>query len=142
MKYQQPFGISDTNASYINGDPSIGRAGSIPPAASIEYPQREVVNFISDSGITPVDTDLHQLAKSVQSGKVIFSIDSGVANLVTISPTPVVTALIAGMHFYVKIATTNTGASVMQVSGLPSVHIVHTDLTELGGGELLANQVA
>ena len=46
MKYNQPFGISDPNGAYINGDPSAGIAGSIPPAASIEYPQREIVNLI------------------------------------------------------------------------------------------------
>ena len=38
--------------------------GSIPPAASIENPQREIVNMITSSGLTPTDADLFQLAKS------------------------------------------------------------------------------
>ena len=61
MKYKQPYGVSDPNAAYINGNPSTGTMGSIPPAASIENPQREIVNFINDSGLTPTDADLHQL---------------------------------------------------------------------------------
>jgi hypothetical protein len=46
MQYNQPYGISDTNASYINGNPSTGTMGSIPPAFSIEHPQREIVTVI------------------------------------------------------------------------------------------------
>ena len=34
MKYVQPYGIADEDAPYINGDPSQGRMGSIPPAAA------------------------------------------------------------------------------------------------------------
>ena len=41
MKYNQPYGITDPEAPYINGDPSIGRQGSIIPAAAVEFPQRE-----------------------------------------------------------------------------------------------------
>lgn len=46
MLYNQPYGISDPNASYINGNPSTGTMGSIPPALSIEHPQREIVKVI------------------------------------------------------------------------------------------------
>ena len=53
MKYNQPYGVSDPNAPYINGNPTTGTMGSIPPAASIEYPQREIVNVISNGGLTP-----------------------------------------------------------------------------------------
>ena len=35
MKYNPPYGITDPDGPYINGDPSIGRAGSIPPAESM-----------------------------------------------------------------------------------------------------------
>lgn len=46
MLYNQPFGISDPNAPYINGNPNTGTMGSIPPALSIEHPQREIVRVI------------------------------------------------------------------------------------------------
>jgi hypothetical protein len=63
MKYQRPYGVSDPNAAYVNGNPSTGTMGSIPPAASIEYPQREIVNLITDSKFTPTDADLVSSAK-------------------------------------------------------------------------------
>jgi hypothetical protein len=46
VKYNQPYGITDPDAPYINGNPSTGTMGSIPPAPSIEHPQREIVNVI------------------------------------------------------------------------------------------------
>jgi hypothetical protein len=58
MLYNQPYGVSDPNASYINGNPSTGTAGSIPPAASIEHDQREIVNVIQwafDHGYIDMD---------------------------------------------------------------------------------------
>src|SRR5215472_17246512 len=88
MQYNQPYGVTDPNAPYINGDPSVGQAGSIPPAASIEYPQREIVNFLTDSGLTPTNSDLHQLAKSVQIGTVMYGIDVGPVNAVAITLSP------------------------------------------------------
>jgi hypothetical protein len=46
MQYNAPYGVSDPNGAYINGNPSTGTMGSIPPAMSIEHPQREIVNVI------------------------------------------------------------------------------------------------
>jgi hypothetical protein len=50
MQYNQPYGMpTEVNLGdypYINGDPVVGRAGSIPPGASIEYDQREIVRVI------------------------------------------------------------------------------------------------
>ena len=83
MKYQQPYGVSDPNAGYINGNPSTGTMGSIPPAASIEYPQREIVNLISDAGaVVPADTDLHGNWQRVSKAVAInFGVDIGIANI-------------------------------------------------------------
>ena len=66
MQYNQPWGISDPDASYINGNPDTGTKGSIPPAASIEFDQREIVNLISAAGLVPDNGDLKQLLKSIQ----------------------------------------------------------------------------
>ena len=92
---------------YPNGKPRAGTMGSIPPAASIEYPQREIVNFISDARGTPSDADLHQLAKAVQSGQVIYSDDAGTVNQVVVTPSPPVLALVKGMVFVSKILNGN-----------------------------------
>src|SRR5262245_18259951 len=75
LKYTQPIGITDPNAPFINGDPSIGRAGSIPPAEAIEYPQREIVKVITSGGFAADNADLAQLARSIQRGKLIYGAD-------------------------------------------------------------------
>ncbi len=130
------------NAPYVNGDPSIGRAGSIPPAASIEYPQREIVNVITNAGLTPTNSDLNQLGEAIQSGKLIYADDTGVANIVTIALLPVVTALTKGMVFIVKIKFANTGPTVLVVNGVGGVAVVHpADASQLGPGELYAGAI-
>ena len=81
MKYNQPYGLSDEttlySVPYINGNPSTGTMGSIPPAASIEHDQREIVAVIQwayDHGYldyagqlcqAPTGADLTQLLKAI-----------------------------------------------------------------------------
>jgi hypothetical protein len=142
MRYQQPYGVSDPNAPYINGNPSTGQMGSIPPAASIEYPQREIVNFITASGIVPADSDLVQLAKGVQSGHVVFGVDSGAANVVSIALAPVPDVLTDGMVVRVRISNTNTGPAVLQANAFGGKQIVHPDQSPLQPGELQAGMYA
>jgi hypothetical protein len=142
MQYNQPYGVSDPNAGYINGNPSTGTMGSIPPAASIEYPQREIVNLISDAGIVPDNADLHQLAKGVQSGQLIYGDDTGAANQVSLAVNPPVTVLKKGMQFITIFAHDNTGPSSASVSGLPFIEIVHPiDRTPLNPLELRAGAI-
>jgi hypothetical protein len=142
MLYNQPYGVSDTNAAYINGNPSTGQMGSIPPAASIEYPQREIVNLITDAGLNPTNGDLHQLAKGVQSGQLIYGDDTGAANQVSIAVHPPVTTLIKGMQFITIFAHDNTGPASASVSGLGFIEIVHPiDRTSLNPLELRAGSI-
>lgn len=141
MKYEQPYGVSDPNASYINGNPSTGTMGSIPPAASIENPQREIVNLITDAGLVPTDADLTQLAKGVQGGKLVYGVDTGTANAYSMNVTPALTAYAAGQRWTVKIANTNTGPSTLNINGLGARHIVYPQGGEMIGGELLAGGI-
>ena len=141
MKYEPPYGSPGSNDPYINGNPSTGTMGSIPPAASIENPQREIVNYINDSGLTASDADLHQLSKSVQSGKVNYAIDAGAANFIAITPTPAVVTYALGQRFNIKVLNSNTGPTQLNVSNVGWTPIVHSDLTALGGGEILAGQM-
>lgn len=131
MRYNQPYGISDPNGSYVNGDPSIGRAGSIPPAASIEHPQREIVNLITDAAVIPNEADLHQLAKAIQSGKLIYADDTGTVNIFGLNCVPQVAELHRGMVFITKAAATNTGATVADVNGLTAPVVHASDRTAL-----------
>jgi hypothetical protein len=141
MRYQQPFGISDVNAAYINGNPETGVQGSIPPAFSIEHPQREIVNMITASGLAPNEADLNQLVRSVQNGAVNFAADNGTPNFIAITPTPVVAALTTGLHFRVKVAAGNTGPTKVNVSNLGWFPLRHGDGTEMGSGELYVGQI-
>jgi hypothetical protein len=52
MLYNQPLDQpANTNAPYIDGNPAAGIQGSIVPAASIEYDQREVVEVITRANV-------------------------------------------------------------------------------------------
>ena len=67
MKYNQPFDQSSSpNAPYVDGNPSAGIQGSIVPAASIEFPQREIVNAIAAAGLLPDNGDLSQLLEMMK----------------------------------------------------------------------------
>jgi hypothetical protein len=135
LKYNAPYGVSDPNAAYINGDPSVGLMGSIPPAASIEYPQREIVEVIADSGFTPDNADLKQLAKSIQLQRVNFGIDAGTVNnlQVTLAPVPVYKN---GLVVRVLAVQSNTGPSVLNVNAIGPKKIRRP-----GDTDLLANDI-
>lgn len=79
MKYNQPFDQpSSPNAPYIDGSPQAGIQGSIVPAASIEFDQREVVEVITRANArgyvdfsgtpcaVPGNQDLTQLRKAIE----------------------------------------------------------------------------
>ena len=135
------MGFADPNASYINGNPSTGTMGSIPPAASIENPQREIVNFIGASGLTPTDADLFQLAKAVQSGLVNWGADNGVVNQISITPVVPISQYAVGQCFIIKVKYGNTSAMTVNVSGIGNVPLIHVDQTPMNAYELLAGQL-
>ena len=142
MKYVQPYGITDPEAGYINGNPSTGTAGSIPPAHSIEHPQREIVNVIKDSDLTPDEFDLHQLAKSIQTGRVNYALDTGSKNLLSIALTPAITEYIDGMRVYVRVGIDNDGPAVISINGLTGKNIVRRGGGILEAGDLRGEYVA
>jgi hypothetical protein len=138
MKYEQPYGVSDPNAAYINGNPATGTMGSIPPAASIENPQREIVNTIADTGlIVPSDADLHQLAKAIQSGQLNFKHDTGVANAYAATLVPSPGPYFEGLSVILKVGAANTGPSVLNLNALGNAPIARSDGTALLGGEMV-----
>jgi hypothetical protein len=144
MKYVPPYGITaNPDASYINGDPSIGRAGSIPPAAVFENPQREICNLITDSTQTPADTDLHQVTRGVRDGKLNFCIDAGPLNqLQVVLNGPPITAYTAGLELNVLVAHTNTGPTRITVGTLNPTSVKRPDGSELQANDILAGMIA
>jgi hypothetical protein len=136
LKYNAPYGVADPNAPYQNGNPATGTAGSIPPAAAIEYPQREIVNLITNAGITPDNADLNQLARAIQGGKLIYAVDSGTANNYVVALNPPLLSYFDGLSMWVLITNTNSGAAVINVNGLGSRNIVRR-----GGAALIAGDM-
>jgi len=144
MKYQAPYGVLDQNASYVNGDPSLGREGSIPPAAAFEQPMRELVKVIEATGITPSNDDLEQLWKAVQIAPWIqqYATDTGSANSYSAAIDPVPTQLYVGMRVAIKIGNTNTGPSTLNLNGLGSHSIKRATGANINAGDLVTGQVA
>ena len=127
MKYEQPYGISDPNGSYINGNPSTGTMGSIPPAASIEYPQREIVNLITKLGLAASDADLTQLLKAVRSSAVMYGVDFGTPGTLTATFDPPLDAYTPGLELHIKVANICPGPSTFNTGTLGAVGIVKPD---------------
>lgn len=135
MKYNQPFGITDPNAPYINGDPQTGTMGSIPPAASIEYPQREIVAAISSAVLAdrsgplnqPDNADLMQLAKAVQSMLFNSARDTGVTNNLACNLSPPIISYFEGLEVTLKIANTNTGPAVLNINSVGNRPVTNPD---------------
>jgi hypothetical protein len=143
MEYEAPYGVTDPNASYINGDPSIGRQGSIPPAAAFENPQREIVNTINNAQLVPTDQDLQQLTRAIREGKLNFCVDTGLVNQVQVTlPGPVLTSYTSGLTLRVLVAHTNTGPTVIAVGSVNPTNIKRRDGSELQANDLLAGQIA
>lgn len=149
MKYNQPYGVADEviwgEHPYVNGDPSIGRAGSIPPAEAIEYTQREIVNIIravaTDLGITPTNLDLLQLGRSIASGLMNGSDDTGTANAYATNMHIAPLGYTKYMYVILKIANTNTGPSVLNVNSLGNKSIKNSDGSDVAPNQLLAGSL-
>jgi hypothetical protein len=80
MKYNAPTDATDPNASYVQGNASLGISGSKPPAIGFEGAQREIVNAITAAGLTPTNSDMTQLAQAIRAVPPAYTI-SGVLTL-------------------------------------------------------------
>lgn len=136
MKYNPPYGITDPDAPYINGDPSIAQAGSILPAEAAEFPQREIIGVIENSQRIPTNDDLLQLARSIRSQWLNFCVDGGVVNSLVVTLAPPLQAYRQGIPLRVLVANNNTGPTVINVNALGN-RPVH----RAGGGELSPNDL-
>jgi hypothetical protein len=116
--YNQPYGVSDPNAAYINGNPSTGTMGSIPPAASIEFPQREIVNTIADAGLTGTNADLHQLAKAIQTGRLNYGPDLGSLSDFHLQFSPPLLAYVDGMIVRFRALRDAPGPCTLRIDAL------------------------
>jgi hypothetical protein len=65
MKYVQPVGEADPNASYKDRNTGAGVPGSRVPAKAIENPQREIQEVILQAGLDPSSEDVTQLNAAI-----------------------------------------------------------------------------
>src|SRR5262245_29041796 len=131
MKYVAPYGVSDPDQGYINGDSRLGIQGSIPPAAAFEHPMRELVALIQGSGFTPDEDDLEQVLRAIRSQRANYAIDTGTVNAYSVAYDPAFVALNVGLPLRVLIGHTNTGASTITVNNLGPYSIRRADLSLL-----------
>lgn len=145
MKYVQPYGITDPEAPYINGDPSRAIQGSIPPAAVFENPQREIVAVIESGGIIPADNDLTQMLRSIRSQRMNYALalntTTGEENAITVEfDPPVADTMTPGMPIRVKVAQDTTGPCSLETDGVQHP-LRRMDGSELESGDLLGGTV-
>jgi hypothetical protein len=144
MKYNQPYGVSDPNAAYINGNPSTGTMGSIPPAASIEYPQREIVAAIQEAGLTGDNSDLTQLLKMLKImdvfNKFKCASNGGSASQwsAAIPSLPIMPPPLGCTIWFHPGFDSVQGGTVFSVNGSPFAPVVNADGTPIGIGDVLA----
>ena len=145
MMLPTPYGTPD-DSPYVNGDPSRGVQGSIPPAAAFEQPQRELVGVIEKSGFTTSDTNLLQMAYAVRSQRMNYAIDSnpnsGLPNQITVAYDPPITQYHAGLTLHVRVKYTNVPGQVTIDAGAGRVPIRKMNNADVSEGELPVNCIA
>jgi hypothetical protein len=147
MKYVQPYGLPDYGAGegqpYVNGDPTIGLEGSIPPAAAFEHPQRELVSLIKNTGFTPDDDDLEQVSRGVrqQLNFAVATFVPGSPNALSVTLDPPLDQYRAGLVLRVKCPVNNTGPSTLNVNALGARQIVRSNGAATSADDLQAGMV-
>ncbi len=142
MKYVPPYGVTDPNAAYVNGNPSTGVEGSIPPADAFNEPLRELHNLVLYNGLTPSDTQLDQVTRAVRRQFVNFGVDTGSVNQLSIALQPAPMGYEKGTPLRVLVGNTNTGACTLNNSGLGNRAIKRPDGSDLQPGDMHAGGIA
>jgi len=141
VKYVQPHGINDPNAPYINGDPSIARQGSIPPAAAFEHPMREIVAVIQKNKLIPNEANLMQMLEGIRSQRSNYAEDTGSVNNISVSYDPPLSQYTLGLLLRVRIHSTNT-SSVTIDAGAGRVAIKRMDGSNVQPNDMPAGGLA
>jgi hypothetical protein len=151
MKYNPPwntqFGrpVDDPEAPYINANPSAGIEGSVPPAESIEYPQREIVNAAHLAGFNPSNDDLEQLTRGIRQGTayaIATVISGGDPNVLYVNLNPKLDAYRPGLVVRLKIPVENTGPVGINIDNLGMKSITRASGAVMSAADLRANMIA
>lgn len=140
MDYNQPYGAG-AGAAYVNGNPATGVPGSIPPAAAIEYPQREIVGIIADCGLTPDNANLHQLSLAVQGGQLNYADDTGTAGNLVMTLPRAPAAYVKGMRLSIKLLNIIGAGATINVNGLGAVAMNYRGGLAIQQGDFAAGDI-
>ena len=142
MKYNQPLDQENNpDGSYTDGNPAAGVNGSIIPAAAVEFPQREIVNYIKYTGLEPDDANLTQLTEATQLVDVCNvlkkAVNTGTANSwgATIPGLPLGLSIATAFWFAPKFESLEGGVTIMFNGGGP-YEVRYIDRTPIGKGDI------
>jgi hypothetical protein len=135
--------IGLVDGKFIDENPTAGTPGSLIPSAWGNAVTEEILAVIRAAGLAPDENNHAQLLlavrKIIQSGQLLYALDTGAANLYVAAFSPAVTALADGLLLMIKAKTANTGASTFDVNGLGAKPIVGLSHVALQAGDIAAN---
>lgn len=142
----QPATVTPGTPGYFtDGNPLTGSPPTIVPADFMNQVQEELMNIVRGASLTPSKTTNSQLLNAICSGKTSYAADTGTANNYVAavqnggsSPDAGI-VLGDGVGFKIKIANTNTAASVLNFNSLGNKAITLNG-SPLTGGEMVAGQ--
>ena len=144
MKYNQPFDQpSSPNAPYVDGNPSAGIQGSIVPAASIEYPQREIMAAIQAAGLVGTNSDLTQLLQMMKVMDVFnaFKAGSNGGNAsqwsMACPPLPTMPPPKGTAVWFHPVYDSVAGGTVFSINGSPFAPVTNVDLSPVAIGDVV-----
>jgi len=115
--------------------------GETAPVANLNMGGFKFTNFGTGGNAPNARTDVTNIAV-VQDGTPMWGgSNTGTANAIAISPTPGVTALVAGMTLRWLQPASNTGAVTVSVTGLGAVALTRNGGTPMSGAELPAGGI-
>lgn len=148
-------GIASATGTQVTPSPDTGYVGAwvitvaygqttITSSSISKYPSAPFIPATIDELITQAQADARYGQKvQIQDATFIYGIDTSItANTITANLIPVPGNYVEGMAFYIKIANTNTGSSVINLNGLGNKTIKNDDGSNLSPGNLRAGQIA
>jgi hypothetical protein len=135
-------GVAATTGTQTTPSPDAGFTGLY--AITVANGQTTVTSGnIQQLSTAPfITTKLPAVPAAIQAGTPSYAADSSVsANTITVALSPIPASLTNGMSVRVKVANTNTGATVMNINGLGNVSVVTPNGSALNSSALVANGV-
>ncbi len=137
--------VAELNAGTATGSTGALLFGSPADFAAsiygIQLPSSTQKNALAGDNGTPGTSNTYVTQSGFQAGAEIYGTDSVGTDAYAITPTPAVSAYTAGMNFYFKAGTANTGSVTLAVGSGAAKAIVKGFNTALVTGDILQNQV-